>query len=93
MADDIRITDLARPQLNEAQRQALKWGESNPVELTPAAVLGAAQARTGLHDFGPADFHERLQLLCSEWDGDRVLTAMHRAVLFGYLPAMPATGC
>jgi hypothetical protein len=85
MADDIRITDLARPQLNEAQRQALRWGESNPVELTPAAVLGAAQARTGLKDFGPADFHERLQLLCSEWDGDRVLSAMHRAVLFGYL--------
>jgi Sulfotransferase family len=85
MADDIRITDLARPQLNDAQRQALKWGESNPVELTPAAVLAAAQARTGLKDFGPADFHERLHLLCSEWDGDRVLTAMHRAVLFGYL--------
>jgi hypothetical protein len=85
MADDIRITDLARPQLDEAQRQALKWGENNPVQLTPPAVLGAAQARTGLHDFGPADFHERLQLLCSEWDGDRVLSAMHRAVLFGYL--------
>ena len=31
------------------------------------------------------DFHERLELLCGEWDADRALTAMHRAVLFGYL--------
>jgi hypothetical protein len=38
-----------------------------------------------LQDFGAADFHERLELLCGEWDADRVLTAMHRAVLFGYL--------
>ena len=85
VSEDIRIDDLARPQLNEAQRAALAWGESQPVELTPEAVLAAARARTGLADFGPGDFRERLALLCAEWDGDRALTAMHRAVLFGYL--------
>jgi hypothetical protein len=85
MSEDIRIEDLAQPQLDAAQRAALAWGETQPVELTAAAVLAAAQARTGLQDFGAADFHERLELLCSEWDGDRALTAMHRAVLFGYL--------
>ncbi len=85
VSEDIRIDDLANPQLDDAQRGALAWGESQPVQLTPEAVLAAASARTGLQDFGPEDFRERLALLCSEWDADRPLTAMHRAVLFGYL--------
>jgi hypothetical protein len=85
VTQDIRIDDLAQPRLNEAQRAALAWGESNPVELTPRAVLEVARTRTGLSDFGPDDYRVRLQLLCSEWDADRALTCMHRAVLFGYL--------
>jgi hypothetical protein len=85
LREDIRIDDLAQPVLDEAQRAALAWGESQPVELRAAAVLDAARARTGLQDFGAADFLERLELLCQEWDADRPLTAMHRAVLFGYL--------
>ena len=39
MSEDIRIEDLAQPQLDEAQRAALAWGETQPVELTAAAVL------------------------------------------------------
>ena len=85
LREDIRIDDLAEPRLNEAQRAALAWGETQPVELRAEAVLAAARARTGLADFGAPDFRERLELLCQEWDGDRELTAMHRAVLFGYL--------
>jgi hypothetical protein len=85
MAQDIRIADLAQPRLDEAQQGALAWGESQPVELTVAAVLDAARARTGLADFGPEDFRERLALLCSEWDADKPLTGLHRGVLFGYL--------
>jgi hypothetical protein len=85
LRDDIQIEDLAQPTLNEAQRAALAWGESQPVQLRAEAVLAAARARTGLEDFGAGDFRERLELLCQEWDADRALTAMHRAVLFGYL--------
>ncbi len=85
MAADIDIADLAQPRLNDAQRAALAWGESVSVEFTVAAVLDAARRRTGLDDFGPEDFRERLALLCSEWGGDRPLTAMHRSVLHGYL--------
>jgi hypothetical protein len=85
VSEDIRIDDLAQPQLNEAQRAALAWGETQPVQLRAAAVLAAARARTGLSDFGAPDFNERLELLCDEWNSDRPLTAMHRAVLFGYL--------
>jgi hypothetical protein len=32
---DIRIDDLAQPRLNEVQRAALAWGESQPVQLRP----------------------------------------------------------
>jgi hypothetical protein len=85
VSEDIRIDDLAQPQLNEAQRAALAWGETQPVQLRAAAVLAAARARTELSDFGAPDFNERLELLCDEWNSDRPLTAMHRAVLFGYL--------
>jgi hypothetical protein len=85
LSGDIRIDDLAAPRLNEAQRAALAFGESQPVSLCAEAVLAAACARTGLSDFGPPDFRARLGLLCSEWDADRALTAMHRLVLFGYL--------
>jgi Sulfotransferase family len=84
-AHEIRVTDLAQPQLDAAQRAALAWGETVPLDFTVAGVLRAARERTGLEDFGPADFRERLALLCDEWGGDTALTAMHRVVLFGYL--------
>jgi hypothetical protein len=85
MATSIRIDDLARPQLNEIQRAALAYGESLKVDLAEDAVLAAARNRTGLSDFGPADFRVRLRLLCTEWDEDRALTGLHRSVLYGYL--------
>jgi Sulfotransferase family len=85
MADEIDVDDLAQPRLNEAQRAALAWGESQPVEMSVEAVLNAARTRTGLSDFGAEDFRERLALLCSEWDSDKPLTGLHRGVLFGYL--------
>jgi Sulfotransferase family len=85
VAEHIHIDDLANPQLNEAQRAALAWGETVTLDFSTGGVLQAARARTGLEDFGSADFHARLELLCSEWGGDSALTAMHRAVLFGYL--------
>jgi hypothetical protein len=85
VSHDINIEDLAQPRLNEAQRAALAWGESQPVELRAEAVLAGARARTALSDFGPEDFRERLALLCDEWDADRPLTGLHRGVLFGYL--------
>jgi hypothetical protein len=84
-AEDIEIDDLALPRLDDAQRAALAWGETVQLDFTPEGVLASARARTGLSDFGAEDFRERLALLCSEWGGDSALTAMHRAVLFGYL--------
>jgi hypothetical protein len=85
MAEIIDITDLANPQLSQAQQGAMAWGESLSVELREEAVLDAARQATGLADFGADDFRARLRLLCEEWDGDRALTKFHRSVLYGYL--------
>ncbi|TXS92701.1 sulfotransferase [Parahaliea maris] len=85
MTTAIHIDDLAHPELNPAQRAALAYGEAQTVDFTEAAVLAAARDRTGLEDFGPDDFRERLQLLLDEWGTDTGMTALQRSNLFGYL--------
>jgi len=85
VTDAIHIDDLAAPQLTDAQRGALAWGESLDTALDPETVLEAARARTRLADFGPPDFRKRLELLCDEWGSDAGITAFHRFVLQGYL--------
>jgi len=86
MTDDrsaIRIDDLRAPRLTDIQRAALDHGERHPVELTPDAVLEAAVKRTGLSDFGPADFRARLALWLDEVGADPQRTALGRLTLFG----------
>jgi hypothetical protein len=60
--DIIDITDLHHPTLTPIQQQALAGAAAHPVPLTQAAILDAAQAETGLSDFGATDFVERLNL-------------------------------
>jgi hypothetical protein len=74
----IRIDDLAEPQLSELQKSALAYGESVEVDLSVGAVLAAASERTGLSDFGPRDFEERLGVWLSEMDADPERTALGR---------------
>lgn len=83
MAEKIRIEDLANPVLTDMQRAALDYGESQHVDLTIDAVLGAAVAATGLDDFGPEDFHERLGLWLSEMEADDERTGLGRLGFFG----------
>lgn len=83
MADEIRIDDLAAPVLNEAQRTAIEYGESISTELSVDAVCAAASARTGLDDFGPADFRDRLGVQLAEMDADEERTGLGRALMFG----------
>ncbi len=85
MSSAIDIDDLAEPQLNEAQRQALAWGETLAVDFSEDAILAAARATTGLEDFGADDFRVRLKVLREEWGGCDALTGLHRFVLQGYL--------
>jgi hypothetical protein len=83
VADEIRIDDLAHPVLNDVQRMGLEYGESRPTELTVDAVCEAAVAATGLDDFGPDDFRERLGLQLAEMDADDERTGLGRMLMFG----------
>lgn len=78
----LRIEDLADPVLNDTQKTALAWAERQPVELRVDAVLSAAVERTGLDEFGPQDFRERLALWLGEVDQDAERTALGRLILF-----------
>ncbi len=81
MTGEIRITDLGSPTLNEMQQAALAYGEALEIELTCDSILAEARATTGLDDFGPEDFLERLGLLCDEWGNDEALTGIGRLSL------------
>lgn len=82
LSEEIRITDLAEPQLTAAQRGAIDYGENlQPIELHSASILSEAQSLTGLHDFGPTDFLQRLDLLCDEWGSDPSLLNIGRLSL------------
>ncbi|MFP8875782.1 MAG: sulfotransferase [Myxococcota bacterium] len=79
-AKKIRIEDLAKPILTEAQKQALAQGEQTEVDLSVPSVLSAAVERTGLENFGPDDFRERLALWLSEMDEDPERTGLGRMI-------------
>ena len=78
------IDDLCLPQMSDEQRAYIAQVEANPVVLTKDAVLAAARDTTGLSDFGPDDFHDRLDRLIGEWNGDTRAYALKRAFLLGY---------
>jgi hypothetical protein len=86
----IRIDDLAHPVLSEAQRAAIAWAESQPVELDEDVVLAAARARTGLDDFGADDFRARLRVWLAAANDDRELNALGRLGLFTHCVRMLA---
>ena len=83
MAAEIRITDLAAPELNDVQRMGLEYGESVHTELTVDAVCAVAVERTGLDDFGPDDFRERLGVWLDEMNADDQRTGLGRMMMFG----------
>ncbi len=81
MAGDVRIEDLGKPVLSEAQRAALRYAEGLDVDLSPHSILSEAQQKTGCSDFGADDFRSRLDLLCDEWGNDSGLTSLGRLSL------------
>ncbi|MEM7409993.1 MAG: sulfotransferase [Myxococcota bacterium] len=78
----IRITDLAQPELGDVQRAALNYADGLDLDLSVSAVLTKAREATGLDDFGPDDFEERLALWLSEPDEDPDRTNLGRLSLF-----------
>jgi hypothetical protein len=81
----IEIEDLLQPQLTDMQRQAIAAAQAHPFLLEENAVLQAARDATGLSDFGPDDFHERLCRLIDEWNGDTRAYTVKRHFLMRYL--------
>lgn len=65
-----RVDEFRNPTLPEERRRVLEAAESQPLDMSVAGVLKAAQARTGLDDFGPLDFKDRLSRLLGEVEAD-----------------------
>ena len=82
-ANDIRIDDLKSPVLTPMQKMVIDGFAGVEVEFTEDAVLDEAQERTGLSDFGPDDFRERLAVWCQAADEDADLGPMGQVRFFG----------
>ena len=85
MSNAIRIDDLREPRLSPAQQAVIDATAGLQVELSVDEVLCAARERTGLADFGPEDFLERLGLLVDEWSSDAAMRPLQRLNLRNYL--------
>ncbi|MFM7784060.1 MAG: sulfotransferase, partial [Gammaproteobacteria bacterium] len=77
----IRIGDLANPVLTPALEAVIAGTPA--VRMDAAEVLAAARAATGLQDFGPDDFRERLGVWLAAFDEDTGLGPVGRAGMFG----------
>ena len=77
----LAIADLTRPVLSPAQRQILDHLEGLAVDLDPAALIDEAIQKTGLDDFGPADFRSRLDVYAAAADADSGNTNLNRLIL------------
>ncbi len=80
--NQIRIDDLANPELSDLQRMGLEWGEARATDLSVDAVCAAASDRTGLDDFGSDDFRSRLGAQLGEMNDDDERTGLGRILMF-----------
>lgn len=78
----LRISDLRNPILTESQLEMCAYAAANPVVLSVDRVLSAARAQSGLDDFGPDDFHDRLAVQLNEIDTDSNRTPVARMSTF-----------
>ena len=82
MATPLHIRDLAKPQLTPMQRQAIAYAETVSFDFSSEGVLEAARRRTGLRDFGPNDFRERLMVWLQSINEDKGLGPLGRLSLY-----------
>lgn len=75
----LRVEGMREDTRSPEERQALEAGEARPLDMSVEAVLAAARAQTGLDDFGPMDFTERLGLLLGEVEADGNVWKAHKA--------------
>ncbi|MFM5907384.1 MAG: sulfotransferase family protein [Novosphingobium sp.] len=61
-----RVEQFRNPEIAPERRAELEAAEAEPVDLSAGSILAEAQAQTGLSDFGPMDFVERLEAIAGE---------------------------
>ena len=79
--DDIVIRDMANPVITQQIAAARQGPPDFPDTLTVDQVLERAKEATGLSDFGPEDFKERLAICIQSWNEDAALTRGGRLTL------------
>ena len=74
------MEDFADPQFSPEVREMLAAIEplGEQAELTPAALMDRARTETGLDNFGPDDFVERLDVYCTALREEAGLSAVGR---------------
>ncbi|HIF94061.1 MAG: sulfotransferase [Myxococcales bacterium] len=80
--NEIRIRDLAAPELTAIQQKVMSAAGTMSVEFTESSVLEAAETETGLSDFGDDDFRERLGVWLQALEEDADLGAVGRIGVF-----------
>ena len=75
------IEDLTVPVLTSVQRDVLDQLEGISVDLESVGLIAEAIGKTGLSDFGPADFRPRLDAYAGAVDADDGNTNLNRLIL------------
>lgn len=65
-----RVERFRNPELPAERRAEQERADAEPIDMSVEGVLAEARAVTGLDDFGPLDFTERLELLLNEVAAD-----------------------
>ncbi|WP_240700620.1 sulfotransferase [Sphingobium sp. MP9-4] len=79
-----KVDGFRNPSLAADRREHLEAIEAEPLDMSAQAVLDAAKATTGLDDFGPMDFVERLELLLGEVEANANLWKSAKKQFIGF---------
>jgi Sulfotransferase family len=75
----LRVEGMREDNRSLEERALLEAAEAEPVDMGVDSVLAEARRLTGLGDFGPMDFTERLGLLLAEVEADDNVWRAHKA--------------
>lgn len=75
----LRVEGMREDTRSPEERAELEAGERRTLDMSVDTVLATARTRTGLEDFGPLDFTERLSALLHEVEADDNVWKAHKA--------------
>jgi hypothetical protein len=88
--EPVRLTDLAAPEFSPDAQAIIDAVApmAHGVQLASEPLMAAAVAQTGLDDFGPMDFVERLDVLTGAIEAEAGLSPMGRVSAAGMLTGL-----